>query len=261
MSTAEPTDAVVIDPRIRERRLAVQRDAGRRRMVRAMIASGCVMAIVLVFAVVHSPLLDVDSITVDGATQTGAEAVRKASGISDSDPVLRIDGGAVERRVEALPWVAEATVHRRLPSTIDIDVRERRAVAVLTRGATHVLVDSSGRALATVASRPLDLVAVEGLRVIPKPGGRASRAALDAVDVATRLARELPGTVRAVIAGEPLTLALVDGGVAVLGTTDDLDAKLLAVEAMLSNVDRTCLERLDVRAPGTPVLTRRSACG
>lgn len=261
VSPPPKADEVPIDPRFRERRIAVLRDAGRRRLRRATVVAVVIATLALAFAAAHSPLLDVDSVVVEGATRSGSEAVRVASGIDESDPLLLLDASDAAARIEALPWVKEASVDRKLPSTVRIRVTERTPVAVLMRGSTLVLVDATGRGLGKVASRPLDLVGVEGLRSLPSLGDTTSARGIDAVRVAMRLARELPGEVRAVVAGTPLQLALTDGAVVVLGTDADLDAKLIAVEAMLDQVDRWCLERLDVRAPGTPVLTRRQGCG
>jgi hypothetical protein len=46
----------------------------------------------------------------------------------------------------------------------------------------------------------------------------------------------------------------------VLGTTDDLAAKLIAASTMLTQVDLADLCSIDVRVPSAPSLTRGSAC-
>ncbi len=44
------------------------------------------------------------------------------------------------------------------------------------------------------------------------------------------------------------------------GNTDRLTAKLRSLETVLARVDLSCLELLDLRAPTSPVLTRREPC-
>ena len=56
-----------IDPRIRERRIEVQREAGRRRLRWFIVATGCICAIGLAYLAVTSSLLDIDHIPVAGA--------------------------------------------------------------------------------------------------------------------------------------------------------------------------------------------------
>ena len=54
-----------------------------------------------------------------------------------------------------------------------------------------------------------------------------------------------------------LQLRLRAGGVVRLGDTGELAPKLVAAEAVLAEVDARHVAVLDVRAPDTPVLTRR----
>ena len=114
-----------IDPRIRERRVAVTRAEGRRRL-RVLLTAVCIAsAIGIAWLVVQSPLLAVNSINVKGATQESQASVRAAAGVRTGSPLLFVDTGAVARRIEALPWVASAKVDRGLPNDLDITVVER----------------------------------------------------------------------------------------------------------------------------------------
>ena len=44
------------------------------------------------------------------------------------------------------------------------------------------------------------------------------------------------------------------------GDARQLDAKVRSLEAVLEQVDLTCLAVLDLRLPGSPVLTREEGC-
>src|SRR5690606_15497893 len=111
-----------IDPRIRARRIAVQRDAGRRRL-RRVVDLGLVLAVAAGFLVaLRSPLLDVSAVRVSGAERTGVQAVLQAAGIAEGDQLVDVRPGRAADRVAALPWVGEVTVHRSLGGTVDISV-------------------------------------------------------------------------------------------------------------------------------------------
>ena len=92
--TTTPVGAPVgIDPRIRERRIEVRRQAGRRRLRMLLVVSSVLSAAGLVFLTVTSPLLDVDRIRITGTQHVTVEQVRAASGVRDNRsitaPVLR----------------------------------------------------------------------------------------------------------------------------------------------------------------------------
>jgi hypothetical protein len=78
--------------------------------------------------------------------------------------------------------------------------------------------------------------------------------------LAGRLAAVVPGSISVVTVGEGLTATLAQGGEVRFGDTSRLTAKLRSLETVLQQVDLVCLDQLDLRAPGNPVLTRRAGC-
>jgi cell division protein FtsQ len=267
-TTAPPPVRVPIDPRIRQRRIEVRRDEGRRRL-RLLIAVGSVVvAGVLGWLATRSPLLDVDRLRVDGARHTTRAAVETAADVDRGDAMVDIDEVAVARRVEALPWVDTAIVRRDWPGTVVVSVTERRAVAS-ARGANRawLLVDTDGRLLARQPNPQEGLPAIEGGPFGSEPGATIDGTARGALDVARAIARgervgDIP--VVAVVDGGQLELRLVHdergcGGVVRFGAPDQVRDKLLAVFTVLDHVDLEGLAVLDVRVPSAPVITR-GAC-
>jgi cell division protein FtsQ len=243
-----------IDPRIRARRIEVARDAGRRRLQR--LADVVVLAVVAAgFALaVRSPLLDVDSVVVEGAERTGTEAVLAAAGVRPGDQLLDVDAAAVARRVGELPWVGEAAVTRSLSGEVRIAVTERRPVAVVGDGGRSWLVDAQGAVLAEAGAQWGDLPRLAGAVGRLSPGAVVSAGAAPAL--AERLVAALPGAVTELRHQPELVAVLAVGGEVRFGDETQLDAKLLALVTMLAEVDLDGLERIDLRVPGNPVLTR-----
>jgi cell division protein FtsQ len=58
--------------------------------------------------------------------------------------VLRIPLEERRSQIEAIPWVAQATVRRALPNTLQVDITERTPIAFLREGSTLSLVDIHG---------------------------------------------------------------------------------------------------------------------
>jgi cell division protein FtsQ len=261
-----PTPGVEVDPRMRSRRIAVRRGQGRRRLKRVTLVLGVLALGVAAAAAAQSPLLDVDQVTVTGIAHTPERAVRRAAGIHTGDVLVAVDLGAVADRVEELPWVDRARVTRDWPSTVRIQVTERTVAAIVQVTEDRAaLVDSRGRVLSSepwasdsepgAGDAPLVLTGIEG-RVTE--GEQLSGDAQDALELATALRDRLPGVVASV--STDLDAALVEGGSIRFGSTDQLEAKVTAAMAVLSDVDMTCLETLDVRVPGSPALTRDRRC-
>jgi cell division protein FtsQ len=247
-----------MDPRIRQRRLDVQRRAGRRRLRLLLIVTAAALLTAGIWVALRSPLLDVDQVRVVGAEHTPSAAVVSASGLHRGDPMITVDGRLAARRVEALPWVASANVRRVWPGTVQVTVSERRAVAV-TRAdpANWAILDGSARVLAWVPSAPADLFPLEGLGSVPHPGSTLAAArSLLAVRAALSPALAARAAALVGVGDGQVDLRLNPRGTVEFGLADQLPAKVKAAETVLASVDMRNLATLDVRLPTSPVVTR-----
>ncbi|MCJ2184623.1 FtsQ-type POTRA domain-containing protein [Novosphingobium sp. 1949] len=61
-----------------------------------------------------------------------------------------VDLDALRAQLLALPWVQDARVSRQLPSTLVIDIVERKPIAVLRKADTYALIDETGHELQTI---------------------------------------------------------------------------------------------------------------
>lgn len=259
--TSPDVGRVVVDPRFRARRIAVRRDAGRRRLRRLLVLVAIAAVAGAGALVLHSPVLDIDRIAVAGTRNVDRAAITATAGLAAGDPILLSDLDAAERRVEAMPWVASATVTRDLPANVSIRVVERRPTAVVAAGDAAVLVDRSGRVLGDAPDHPLvPYVRVVTGGAVPAAGTTVDDAIAPAIRIAATV-HDMPGSPVAAVHLEPsLRLDLADGGVVELGDEADLDTKVQAFRTVYARVDRSCLELLDVRVPTHPVLTRDPTC-
>jgi cell division protein FtsQ len=254
---------VPIDPRIRARRIQVQRGMGRRRLQR-LVDLGLVLAVAAAFAgALRSPLLDVDEISVRGAARTSPDEAIEQAGMSVGDQLIDLDLRAAGERVAALPWVKSVTVHRGLDGRVELDLTERTAVAVVGEGPSAVLVDAEGRVLARAEDEPdlgVALVRVTSEASGLEPGEAAPAALGDALALATRLTGVAGLAVQLGEEGD-LVGVLAESGIEVrFGPATRLDAKVRALQTVLDQVDLTCADVIDVGSPGSPVLTREEGC-
>jgi cell division protein FtsQ len=267
-----------MDPRLRARRIEVMRLQGRRRL--RLVATLLVATFALGvgwWLVTASPLLDVDEIDVRGLERTPVDAVIAQAGIARGEALVEVDLPAAEQAVAALPWVDQVDSRRSVFGTVTIEITEREPVAAVPGAGGWLLVDRDGRVLEVVDSFDANLVAVDGVRWNVAPGGWIGEGALGAIDVATSMPKGLrsqvasihdPGAASAGSAGtDPavgaeagLELVLFGGGRVQIGSPTDLSVKYVAAMSVLAQVSTRCLDRLDVRAPSVPVLTRVPDC-
>ena len=84
-------------------------------------------------------------VTVEGRDYVERSAILAALNVKPGDSLLGVDLQASRQRLEAIDWVAGATVERRLPDTLYVTLRERRAVALWQNGQEYTLIDRNGR--------------------------------------------------------------------------------------------------------------------
>lgn len=251
-----------IDPRLRERRVAVRRHQGRRRLY-VLVAALAVPALAgLGYGASRSPLTDLDQVELAGARRTPMSEVRAAAGLRPGRLLVSIDSGRVARAVEALPWVLDARAERRWPGTIRLVVTERvpQAVVPVDRGRRWALVDGTGRILSVGDLKPTGLPVIGGLGDPGPPGSTLGPRATPALLVAEALTpgiRSRVGDVASVAGGE-VELQLVPPGLLVrLGDGRQLQMKLRALDTFLAAMPLDDVAVLDLRVATAPVLTRR----
>jgi cell division protein FtsQ len=71
-------------------------------------------------------------------------AIKEVFAADQGQSVLRIPLEERQRQLEEIPWVAQATVRRALPNTIQVDVTERTPIAFLRDDSSLSLVDVHG---------------------------------------------------------------------------------------------------------------------
>jgi len=207
------------------------------------------------FALTYSPLFRAGTIRVEGAGSIGQQRLRSISGVVAGVNVYHLDAAAAERRLEADPRVESATVIRRLPSTVVIEVTERVPVALVADGLggfDRIGADGVSTGAAAKGS---------SLPVLEWTGGRTSRRGevLLAASVAAAMSPELRGLVRKIFTstGGSVRLVLRSGVVVSYGPATDATAKGQAVEAVLrwARGRSRAMTAIDVDVPGAPTAT------
>jgi cell division protein FtsQ len=127
-------------------------------------------------AVMQARMLDVDRIVVQGnARMPSGEVLAVLDGLRGEN-IMWTDLGAWRRRLMASPWVREAALRRRLPSTVEVTVSERVPMAIARLNRHLYLVDEGGAVIDAYGPQyaDLDLPIVDGLTIPPGEPGAAT---------------------------------------------------------------------------------------
>ncbi len=280
----EDVESDSLHPRFRARRAEVEDQTNRSRK-RKLIAFAIVLVVALLAAAsTQSALFDVDEVRIVGATRSSPDALREVAGIELGTPVLGLDTSAAVERLLELPEVQTATASSTWSGIVTVEINERIPVARIESDGGSIIVAADGVVIEVVeravVNRPeleLDptlkpelealpddlaqLTEIAGAIFVTERGNQIPDVLTDALAVANALPTDIAViTERVEITVDSLVLKAVGGGLISLGDARDLDQKFDAVRAFLAQVDLSCLETLNVRAPSVPVIRRTPNC-
>ncbi|MEJ1975160.1 MAG: cell division protein FtsQ/DivIB [Acetobacteraceae bacterium] len=209
--------------------------------------------------------LRVQQIVVEGRSNTPELLLDAALSVRKGDPILGFSLQDARDRIETLSWVEHATVERRLPGTLVVNLTERRPFAIWQNQGKFVLIDRDGQVVAnenvaTFGELPL---------VVGAGAPESTTALLDALSAYPALKSRLVAAVRV---GERrwnlqlkngINVMLPEGAApAALAKLMDLESTQSLLERPLAVVDMRLPDRLVVRplaSPAAPVSTGKKA--
>ena len=190
-------------------------------------------------------MFTVRSIVVRGNQQTTAEEIIALAGAKTGVDIFEADLGAMAQAVHRHPWVAKASVSRSFPSTLKIDITERRPLGLVAAGDLFA-VDDRGVLLPSENLRPItDLPVLTGLSVrkddVGKPlVGAGARELLQALRTLRVRHPALAARVSELRWREDLGVVaiLVGSGTQIALGTRDFGARLDRLAVVLRHLDR-----------------------
>ncbi|MDG2300857.1 MAG: FtsQ-type POTRA domain-containing protein [Acidimicrobiales bacterium] len=249
-----------MDPRIQSRRIDVMRAKGRRRLRVLLLGVTIVSLGIGGYFLSKSSLFDVDEVVIDGVSGELKEEVMKVAGIPKGIPLLEVNGSASSRRIEEISWIKEARVSRSFGGTVTIRVSTRNPVAAFENEDGWLVVDIEGRVLQKKEILPYSLVPIEGEIGNPTEGEWVPEQVIPLIQVAGTISPELSGDLSSIKGNDQIELLLFGGGKILFGDSTEVEAKVVAAETILTQVDQSSVLHIDVRAPLTPVLCRDLSC-
>ncbi|MCF2531306.1 cell division protein FtsQ/DivIB [Yinghuangia soli] len=195
--------------------------------------------------VMYSSLLDARTVKVRGTGVLTPDQITEAARVPVGTPLARVDVGAIERRVAAIPRVASVTVERDWPHTVAIRVTERQVAAVMPESGRFAEIDKTGVRFGTVDAAP------QGVPVVAADPATADEKLLrGVVDVIGTLPAAVAPKVRAITARtrDDIVLTLDDGVVVMWGGAEDSPRKAQVLAVLMKHKAKV----YDVSVPEAP---------
>lgn len=198
--------------------------------------------------------LRVRDIQIEGRANTPEPLLRAALGVNKGDPILGFSLERARERIETLSWVEHATVERRLPDTVVVNIQERRPFAIWQNDGKFVLIDRSGQVVAHQ-----DVANFRNLPLVVGPGAPPSAAALiDSLTARPGLQQHVVAAVR--VGDRRWNLRLNNGADVMLPEGHEIAAldRLMQLQQDHDLLDRP-LVVIDLRLPDRLVLRPHSS--
>jgi cell division protein FtsQ len=227
-----------------------------------LIASAIAVAAVALYVLAVWPALDPHSVEVFGDTVVPKAEILARAQIDPNRNMFLQNTRAMAARIEAIPYVATARVHRRLPDTMTIVVTERVPYAFIESGGIDVTVDRAMRVLQTGVppdrADSLPVFATQSTSV-PAPGAFVTDPDVNAFEAIEDQLQSAQIDARRVAYDRfgDVDVTLRNGILIQLGDrTIQLEEKIAMIEPVLAKVDRgkRKVAAIDLRAPTTPVV-------
>jgi cell division protein FtsQ len=194
----------------------------------------------------------VSRIEISGESRTTETDILQAMSVKKGQSLFSVDAQRTRENLRALPWIADAVVHKHYPGTLAIAVTEKTPFALwLSDESKLYVIERSGAIIAETDGAEF--------AKLPHFVGDPPQGAAELVD-AIAAHRAVSARVRAMqrISGRRWNL-LLDGGVLVDLPEENWRQELDNLEHLI--VDRGVLERaireIDLRAPGNYVFIMR----
>ena len=245
-----------------------------RYLVRLGIIAAALFSLFIAGVILYnSPAFTIESVSVKGVEHLTASDMQELAGVEAGTTLLRVDAAGIKENLMKDAWVADVSVKRVFPNTLEIDVTERTITAVVeipsqdATTTTQWAIASDGMWLMPIPAkdseagrRTSEKVYEDADSVLhitdvpygtkPQVGTYCSDANVNnALAIVAGMTTELAGKVTSVKATETesTTLTIKDGPDIVFGTADNIREK-----------ERVCLQIIENHPEGVTYINVRT---
>lgn len=223
------------------------------------LAGAIVASVVVVIALLASPIFAIRSVTVEGNVYTSKEVLVAVIKTLKGASVFTVDTQRPRELLLADSWVSDVRITTRFPGKALVEIAERVPIIWYVGDDQKArIVDARGHVIAVLAGWPTKYLQIAGVG----PSLEAGAVADDVYRAAAQLVLALPDELRLLVkslevsAGGELAMTLAGGTLVRFGPPNDLQNKLVAVVVLLRRQNPSTLAVIDV-STGEPTVQIR----
>lgn len=222
--------------------------ASRRRLRGALVAAGVLVgSFALLVGLVHSPLMAVRTIEVQGSQRVDAVALQASLSGHLGQPIATVTDAGVREDLERFTGLESFVVDVVPPGTIVVRVVERQPVVVAEVDGVDAMLDPAG-----VPLGPPDATVLPRLQDV-EPGSAAYEAVAASLVSMPQALREQVATITA-STSDDVAMTLATGQQVAWGSAEDARLKADVLAALVAAADPATPVTFDVSAPEHPVV-------
>ena len=223
------------------------------------LAGVIVACVVVVIALLASPIFAIRSVTVEGNVYTSKEVLAAVTDTLKGASVFTVDTQRARELLLEDPWVSDVRITTRFPGKALVEIAERDPIIWYVGDDQKArIVDARGHIIAVLPGWPTKYLRVSGVG----PSLAAGAVADDVYRAAAQLVLALPDEIQPLVkslevsAGGELAMTLAGGTLVRFGPPNDLQDKLVAVVVLLRRQNPSTLAVIDV-STGDPTVQVR----
>lgn len=223
------------------------------------LAGAVAASVVVVIALLASPIFAIRSVTVEGNVYTSKEVLAAVTKTLKGASVFTVDTQRARELLLEDSWVSDVRITTRFPGKALVEIAERVPIIWYVGDDQKArIVDARGRIIAVLDGWPTRYLRVTGVG----PSLEAGATADDVYRAAAQLVLALPDELRPLVKslevspGGELAMTLKGGTLVRFGPPNDLQDKLVAVVVLLRRQNPSTLAVIDV-STGDPTVQVR----
>ena len=223
------------------------------------LAGAVAASVVVVIALLASPIFAIRSVTVEGNVYTSKEVLAAVTKTLKGASVFTVDTQRARELLLEDSWVSDVRITTRFPGKALVEIAERVPIIWYVGDDQKArIVDARGRIIAVLDGWPTKYLRVTGVG----PSLEAGATADDVYRAAAQLVLALPDELRPLVKslevspGGELAMTLKGGTLVRFGPPNDLQNKLVAVVVLLRRQNPSTLAVIDV-STGDPTVQVR----
>ena len=143
----------------KQRRVNNKKKKKSKLMPKIILLCGMVLAIVIVTFV--TPIFNITNIKVNGNNRLSENSIISISGLSNGVNIFKNRKSSIKKKLQENTYIADATIKRKLPGTIEIDITERLVEYQIKVMDSFIYIDKQGYILEKTSTQE-DAIFIEG---------------------------------------------------------------------------------------------------